>query len=56
MEEKKTVTTKIWKGTLQKLKLVAVLRRQTMLETLETLISQELERLQPISSAQGEHQ
>jgi hypothetical protein len=54
MEERKTVTTKIWKGTLQKLKLIAVLRQQTMLETLDALISQDLERLQ--SSQQREQQ
>ncbi len=44
MREK--VTTKIWKDTLHKLKLVAVLRHTTMLETLDYLISQELEQLE----------
>jgi hypothetical protein len=44
MREK--VTTKIWKDTLHHLKLVAVLSRSTMLEVLDRLISQELERLQ----------
>jgi hypothetical protein len=44
MREK--VTTKIWKDTLHKLKLVAVLHHSTMLEILDRLISQELERLQ----------
>lgn len=42
---KEKVTTKIWKDTLHKLKLVAVLSRSTMLEVLDRLISQELERL-----------
>lgn len=43
---KEKVTTKIWKETLYKLKLVAVLSHLTMLEVLDHLISQELERLQ----------
>jgi hypothetical protein len=43
MREK--VTTKIWKDTLHNLKLVAVLSRSIMLEALDRLISQELERL-----------
>lgn len=42
---KEKVTTKIWKDTLHKLKLVAVLSQSTMLEVLDHLISQELERL-----------
>ena len=54
MEEKKVITTKIWKGTLQKLKLVAVLRQQTMLATLDALISAELERLQSSHHVQQE--
>ena len=40
------VTTKIWKDTLHNLKLVAVLSHGTMLEVLDRLISQELDRLQ----------
>jgi hypothetical protein len=43
MREK--VTTKIWKDTLHKLKLAAVLSQSTMLEVLDRLISQEVERL-----------
>lgn len=43
---KEKVTTKIWKDTLYKLKLVAVLTHSTMLEALDRLISQELTRLQ----------
>jgi len=42
------VTTKIWKDTLHKLKLVAVLSHSTMLEALDHLISQELERLEKL--------
>jgi hypothetical protein len=43
MREK--VTTKIWKDTLHKLKLIAVLSHSTMLEVLDRLVSQELEQL-----------
>jgi hypothetical protein len=42
---KEKVTTKIWKDTLYKLKLVAVLSQSKMLEVLDRLISQELDRL-----------
>ena len=41
-----TVTTKIWKDTLYKLKVLAALTRSTMLETLDRLITHELERVQ----------
>lgn len=51
MREK--VTTKIWKDTLYKLKLVAVLNHSTMLEVLDHLISQELERLQKSGREEG---
>jgi len=44
--KREKVTTKIWEDTLHKLKLVAVLNHDTMLQTLDRLISQELERLQ----------
>jgi hypothetical protein len=44
--KREKVTTKIWEDTLHKLKLVAVLSHNTMLQTLDRLISQELERLQ----------
>jgi len=43
--KREKVTTKIWEDTLHKLKLVAVLSHDTMLQTLDRLISQELERL-----------
>jgi len=43
---KEKVTTKIWKETLHNLKLVAVLSRSTMLEVLDRVIGQELQRLQ----------
>jgi hypothetical protein len=43
---KDKVTTKIWKETLYNLKLIAALTHSTMLEVLDRLISQELQRLQ----------
>jgi hypothetical protein len=39
-------TTRIWKKTLQRLKLIAVLTHSSMVEVIDRLAEQELERIQ----------
>lgn len=47
-------TTKLWKQTLRKLKLVAVLTDSSMVEVAERLVSEELDRIGYHESAQDQ--
>ena len=46
MEPKDYINVRVRKETQRKLKIVAALRQESMLETLERLVSQEFDRLQ----------
>jgi hypothetical protein len=51
--EKKRVTTKIWQESLRKLKIIAAIQSETMIETLARLIDAQYERVQKEQPHEG---